>query len=507
MTVTHHFNFLPTLYNPFIASQRQGKSRIDLHEVEARICHVLKHECKVARSYKWHMNSAERQNDAAVAEKAGLRAGEIFLWFDYKQKFSIPQANVASSLMFYGSERMELSVFGILIAWNENGIIKQKNVLYISSIIENSALMTSVLLDHVRNSIDDFNTASCVTCWADCGPHFRCYQVLGHLAKNWFPSMAGRLRVNFFAEKHGKGEIDSMFAHMGRWVSEFLKKKDALIKTPEELIDVCEKGAAADTARDPTGPVTWVVRRFEMDLKPERYYVLTDAEFQISQTYALEIMPLFGKRTVIRWKNLIFADQTEGKLQGADLSEVVVTDRSWRRGYFQSQKWLKKKPEHGEENQLMKKQKAHAALGIDAYSPQCSAWEKKQAAHARRLLLRRQRFQRIKAAANEDSSSSSSSSASSSASEGWKGSACEHAVCDPECIPGQGTCVLPNTCECFYGWGGTSCELPLSEPACVNGDAVAPDICRCADGWGGRLCDYPLCQSWPIPSPERLDVE
>ena len=92
------------------ASQRQA-----LHEKEAGICHRLKHEVNVAESYAWHVNTKDRQLDACLEQKRSLQAGQAMLWMDYKQKFSVPQAGTQTSEMFYGNQRKELTVFGIIV--------------------------------------------------------------------------------------------------------------------------------------------------------------------------------------------------------------------------------------------------------------------------------------------------------------------------------------------------------------------------------------------------------
>ena len=189
--------------------------RLNLHEVEALVCHVLRHEVKVAKSYDWHRNSADRQSHACQTQKQNLSEQELLLWFDYKQKFSLPVANVATGEMFYGTDRMEMSVFGVAVLQNVKGKIVQQNIIYISSIIENTGLMTCMLLDDVKAKIPGFSEKK-VTLWSDVGPHFRSYDVLAHLSKAWYPSMNGNMRICYFCEKHGKGEIDGMFAHMGK---------------------------------------------------------------------------------------------------------------------------------------------------------------------------------------------------------------------------------------------------------------------------------------------------
>jgi len=114
------------------------------------------------------------------------------------------------------------------------------------------------------------------------------------------------------------------------------------------------------------------------------------------------------------WLILVVSDLPDGKIHGATLTQEPVNDRSWRRGYYQDKRWDRKKRAQGETNRVMSKHLAHKELLLPAYESQFTSWEKKNASHARRLLLRRQRWYHFCEAAQESSGTSSSSSSSSS---------------------------------------------------------------------------------------------
>ena len=118
---------------------------LELHELEAKTIHALKHELLVCRSYPWHINSARRQSDCALSVRRDLPLNDFFFWADYKQKYSLPQASVATSTMFYGGDRQEVTIFGILIIMNMNGQQRTFKLSFVSTIIENNSLMSSLL--------------------------------------------------------------------------------------------------------------------------------------------------------------------------------------------------------------------------------------------------------------------------------------------------------------------------------------------------------------------------
>jgi hypothetical protein len=84
------------------------------------------------------------------------------------------------------------------------------------------------------------------------------------------------------------------------------------------------------------------------------------------------------------WLILVVSDLPDGKIHGATLTQEPVNDRSWR--------WDRKTRAQGETNRVMSKHLAHKELLLPAYESQFTSWEKKNASHARRLLLRRRRW-------------------------------------------------------------------------------------------------------------------
>ena len=50
--------------------------------------------------------------------------------------------------------------------------------------------------------------------WYDCGPHYRTIDLLAYLHEE----LTAPPLANFHCEKHGKGQVDSLFAHCGTWV-------------------------------------------------------------------------------------------------------------------------------------------------------------------------------------------------------------------------------------------------------------------------------------------------
>ena len=55
------------------------------------------------------------------------------------------------------------------------------------------------------------------------------------------------------------------------------------------------------------------------------------------------------------------------------------------------------------------------------------------------------------------------------------------ALCTEECV--HGTCVEPDSCQCFKGWSGNTCNKCIKMPGCMNGDCIdTSNACFCHEG-------------------------
>lgn len=72
-------------------------------------------------------------------------------------------------------------------------------------------------------------------------------------------------------------------------------------------------------------------------------------------------------------------------------------------------------------------------------------------------------------------------------------------ICQPKC--GNGSCVKPNTCKCYYGYEEKHTFfdpvcVPTCNHSCVHGKCIAPDVCACDDGYSLTMDAYtcePVC--------------
>ena len=247
--------------------------------------------------------------------------------------------------------------------------------------------------------------------------HFRSYNHIAFMVQEYFLHYNAPVQLQFFAEKHGKGMVDSLFATVQSWLTAFLQHgEDNKITSFDELVRVCTSGAKKATAQDP-GRTSYHVVRYNSEKKPASRWVLDATDWQIQSTYCLRIEPYAGnfQRPIVR--NMVFSDaHKEASSFVPCISTEPIQDRSWRKGYFSNKNWQKEKPKHGEKTTLMSKQDLHQSMGLTR--PRLTtAWEDATARHVRKLELRRAKWQRrLKASLEEEDAQASSSGSSSGSS-------------------------------------------------------------------------------------------
>ena len=67
----------------------------------------------------------------------------------------------------------------------KTGVMLRYELIFISEIIENTALMSCVLFNKIIDLFPAIKSCQRVTLWSDVGPHFRAYMVLAHLQREF----------------------------------------------------------------------------------------------------------------------------------------------------------------------------------------------------------------------------------------------------------------------------------------------------------------------------------
>ena len=400
-----------------------GPQRVHLHETEAKLCHRMSWEIRVDESYRWHKLVSRRQAQAFEKCLQDLSPTQVLLWSDFKQNLTIPMAHAETGLMFYGTSRMEMTCWGCILFQKQGEVLCTKHILVLSSIIEHSTLVSNLLYKEVAKHIDNFDAISEVIAWSDCGPHYKSYDHCAGWIGEWVEASPNRtIRLCFFGEKHGKGQVDGLFGEVEGWLRDYLKTPGRRIAAIDEMEQVLR--SYARKAQETSSGRQYVVIRWEPDCKPIGRWVLPDPGFQISKTYCLRIVP-GNPRLVIR--TTLIEDHTFADVVGHGQAPIKtypkvewasIEDTKWRQGFFSNRHWDKKVPKQGEEDTVMKRFDEHKRRRMKLPDLE-TAWARTARINAGKLLRRREKWQHMKeqAAAEDSSSSSSSSSTSQTSSE------------------------------------------------------------------------------------------
>ena len=121
--------------------------------------------------------SAPPRAKKKLKERDDLPEGHVVIVIGWKENLSLPLAGTELSTMLWTSERMDVSCFGAAVYQNYGGAegTYVKYGVYLTDILDHTALMSSVMLDRARELIDRPGRVAHISIWADCGPHFRAY--------------------------------------------------------------------------------------------------------------------------------------------------------------------------------------------------------------------------------------------------------------------------------------------------------------------------------------------
>ena len=238
----------------------------------------------------------QRQKQAALAQRRSLEAGSVYIQFDFMQNLSVPQSGAEAGSWWYANCRVEYTVFGVMLRFIVDGVPRSKFVTYVSNALDHGALIASRLMQRVMTHVPHDTTK--LLLWSDCGAHFRCYE-FAHWALLDLPrkfrderGVSVSVRLQFFAEKHGKGPCDGHFATMKKWIYTYCTQGH-VVMTLGSVKAALDEGAAhaMRLLAPPSGPqyVNEVVDTAALEAKSPLYseiaaYGRDPTLFRISKT-------------------------------------------------------------------------------------------------------------------------------------------------------------------------------------------------------------------------------
>ena len=108
-------------------------------------------------------------------------------------------------------------------------------------------------------SLDFFQSMDHISFWSDCGNHFRSGELRYYLLNDLYESLRlPSIKVNYFAEYHGKSEVDGHFGVLARW----LKEEELYMKITSigHLLSVLQQRAIFSHSNPLFWPYFWIIK-------------------------------------------------------------------------------------------------------------------------------------------------------------------------------------------------------------------------------------------------------
>lgn len=359
-----------------------------------------------------------------------LKDGELLLWLDWKQNVTLPLSHKSTGDEYWASSRMETSLLGgIAYVGRAAGPPRKVGLLWVSDVLDHTAVAAGLQMQEMMTRcLGPLSKFTRVSLWFDTGPHYRTVDLWSFLAQEWLLKenrLDLLLTISYFTEKHGKGEVDSLFSCCNQWLCNATRKPGTRLENVDQLIDALRAGAEQDMRQDPPpNGMKYVITKWDTVKKPPNLWK-ADAEIQVRKTYCIKLHLAGERRRVVFWNNHRFSDCSDGERFSVALSKprVPAADRSWRRGYYGTDKWRKAFPETNTRNTMVTRLEALEPYSRLEVRDSTSLFEKRAARYLAKLAVgkarktrRRRRVQAQREAVDASSSSSSSSSDSSSSS-------------------------------------------------------------------------------------------
>jgi hypothetical protein len=210
---------------------------------------------------------------------------------------------------------------------------------YVSHVLDHTGLMASEALKDLikRLGLDDLFFKR-LHLWSDCGPHFRCYEMVWtavDITKNMNFEEAV---LHYSCEHHGKGRNDGQFGLQRHWSESYAKTHT--VSTLDEYIKCLEAGALHTMRGDPppAGPEYCIVKFdrpkplhiFKLDTKP--------TTLSIEYTYCLSILKRPTAESGVAIFDFTYSDRLPQRHLGRHIGGVQVLklpsgELSWRSAY------------------------------------------------------------------------------------------------------------------------------------------------------------------------------
>jgi hypothetical protein len=209
----------------------------DVSEIDVAAANAL---LPVVCFYHHHRMLKQQRHDEYMKHQRDVSSvdGGVVITIDYKQNIELNVGPEEENRRFY--HQAQRTVLGFLCQYKDRKTGRMVNhyIDYISSCLTHDA---TFVLECLRDLVTTFllpRGLHTLKVWSDCGPHFRCYEMLAGVCVE-LPWACRALNVpvtvdlHYFIEKHGKSPVDGHFSLLSRWLQQAAAQHD--IVSTEDL--------------------------------------------------------------------------------------------------------------------------------------------------------------------------------------------------------------------------------------------------------------------------------
>lgn len=176
---------------------------------------------KRVKFYKAHVELNKDQKSYFKQKLENLEHGECVVVMDFKQNFKIGGGPVEISQAYYN--KSSVSCLGFCVIYKVAGKVKRRYYNYLSEIISHDSHYVKSCLRKLEET--KLRSFSKINFWSDNAGHFRSEELRSYILLE-LPTKNYSTSQNFFAEYHGKSDIDGHFGLLQRVFNEYERKND-----------------------------------------------------------------------------------------------------------------------------------------------------------------------------------------------------------------------------------------------------------------------------------------
>ena len=197
-----------------------------------RICQHLSNESKqywfelvdTIAELQYHRDVSHSQNEAYKKDMLLCQTTTRYMMVvcDWKENYTMKGGTIATGRDFYHT--VQVSIMGVIVYCKDIDNGKAQKMPIVSNVLTHDGTTAIMNIQLALKKLQTLHSAAfhrleCIKVWADSGPHYRNKEFAYYVLHNMLIEYSlKRSKLNFFGEKHGKNDCDSMFGHISGYL-------------------------------------------------------------------------------------------------------------------------------------------------------------------------------------------------------------------------------------------------------------------------------------------------